>query len=139
VVWFVFVGIIILGLAGCASAPRATEADKVRLVKSNYSAVFEATKAAFFEMGCEITAGSKESGFLNGKRNREGSMGIAVMVGRGSSIVDFFNVSFMDGQDGVTVRLSMTGAYSDGSSYGPGTIKQYYDEFWNNLGRQLAK
>jgi len=108
---------------------------KRRIVGATYDGVFEATKEAFLDMGLKITAGSKDSGFLNGKRTREDPGRLMAALGRGTGIIDSFNVSFDKKRARVTVRLRITAGFSDDPLSSPVFIKEFYDEFWAALDR----
>lgn len=128
--------ILIILFSGCASSPPADPEDKEKIISSAYDSVFEATKRTFMEMGVEITGGSKESGFLNGKKNLNTAVLTTFMTGTARTIFTYYEVSFIENGESTTVLCRITTSYSDGTYPNKGR-KDDYVKFWENVNKYL--
>ena len=117
-------GLLVLLLVGCLTAPPVQQETKI--VDASYDILFEAVKATYVELGCDITAGSKESGFLNGKMRMPESMGYMLLTGETQKKDLMYSTTIVGSQ--VTVKI-----YEKSHAYGwenPAS-QDAYTMFWN--------
>lgn len=135
-----FVGLFVLSvsflLVSCTTLPPVEETDKQATYTNPYGDVFDAVKTYFFENNIEITAGSKDSGFINARKKLDSEMVTAIMLGAARVIYTNYQISFTTDNNQVKIMAKIYTAYSDGS-YPNEASKQEYQVFWNALNTKL--
>jgi|WetSurMetagenome_2_1015567.scaffolds.fasta_scaffold100253_4 hypothetical protein len=131
-----FALVIAFSLVSCATLPPVEESDKQTTYTVSYGNVFDAVKTYLFENNIEITAGSKDSGFINARKKLNSEMVTAIMTGSARVIYTNYQISFTTDNNQVKVMAKIYTAYSDGS-YPTEASKQEYQIFWNALNAKL--
>jgi len=126
-------------LVGCVTSPPVTDADRERTFTSTeYGILFDAAKAAVYDIGAELQDASKESGFLAARKHYSGSeMMTAIVLGSIRTIYIHYKVSFFQDTFGFTIRTQIYSSYSD-DSYHTEAPQEYYKVWWDSLYSRLG-
>ncbi|MGO9287373.1 MAG: hypothetical protein ACLQIJ_01260 [Polyangia bacterium] len=125
-------------LTSCATTPPATDADRVGVFPDvSADKVFEAVKAALFDMKADIVAGSKESGFLNAREAINTTVATTILLGEAEMVYINYNIMFHADENGTKVQLKMIRAYENGT-YPNEEPHAKYAEFWGLVNKYLG-
>jgi len=130
-------GLLLLGLMACETAPPVTEADRVRGYNESPNAVFTALLRTCHAMDIEIVAADRESGFLVGRMNIGGEAIFAALTGEVHTVFRTYRVNIFPKADGHSrVEVRITSGLEDGRNT---SESNYYDYqwFWQKLLEQL--
>lgn len=129
----VFLFVVALLVAGCATAPKPTEADKTRTYSVGYDRLFDAAKLLVLKRGCEITMADKQGGLLKARKAVVSSIMTSSLFDNRSGMFLYYDFVFL----GNTVRAEIYAGLGDGSQGANGTYRGYA-EFWEEYEAILA-
>ena len=130
---------VIIGIAAllfsCTTWEPATSEDRSRRFSVPVETAFAALKGAYFDFELDITAGSLESGFLNGQKEAGGAFS---QVAIGQAIFWKCNaVLFPDGNT-TTIKLKLESVVQDNSARSElGHLT--YEEFWALIDQNMPQ
>jgi hypothetical protein len=148
VVIAVVVGLFIMGCATTSSTPigsaktnfvPAEEGDQSAVyADATYDSAFEAVKNAYFDLNVDITAGSKESGFLNGREMLESERATALIPGTRLVYNSYYSVILSQSDDSIRIRIRIVNEYRDGTSRSEAS-HAVYARFWEHVDKALTQ
>ena len=121
-------------LFACVMSPPATEEDFTHIYDASYDDVFEAVKITLFDLGAEIVAGSRDSGFLNARVKLPSEFITTFLLDDTKLIYINYHIMF---NPGTIVRLKIFTAYADGG-YPHAADRDAYLIFWQSIGNNLT-
>jgi hypothetical protein len=111
---------------------------------ANYAAAtsdsaFEAVKSAYFDLNVDITAGSKEAGYLNGREKIGSEVATALLPGRTRLIYNNYNCVILGQSDNsIQIKIRIINAFEDGTSARE-VSHEVYATFWEKVNEALTQ
>jgi len=131
--------LVFLSILACQTIPPVTDSDRIKIFSYSNDEVFEAIKSAFFDLNIEIIEGSKDGGFLVGKRNIGGETIFAIMTGEQHTLYGIYRINLsQESNESTCIKARLVSALEDGSNEDEYN-KYRYDEFWEIVLKHLSQ
>ena len=142
------VGLFILGCATASStaggtakstfAPAAESDRSAVFPDATSDSAFEAVKSAYFDLNIDITAGSKESGYLNGREKLDSAVATSLFPGTRATYNNYNCVVLTQSDNSIRIKIKITNASEEGTSPREAS-HETYARFWEKVNEVLAQ